>query len=187
MPPAMRGDVEIAYDGGWLTGGLEEAGTVYGRQRGTRHDVTIGAEFAPIAGISARVAIPVTAAWSLSWTEPSSMQYDPVTGSGTYVGGAVIDEPPSLSGGGVQGVWIGAAIAPFSESYALSQQVTWRVEAAFRTPSGNTMWSADGGRRGAAPGGSAWLLSAAFSTNRGVAQPYLVFQTLLEGAVTIDV
>lgn len=188
MPPGLRGDVEVDYDGTIRSYGLEQDGAEWGRQSLTRHDLRFGAEFAPTDGVAVGVAVPYTAAMRIAYTDARQMHFDPVAESGTYVEGEPLASPPDIRASGGGGVWLGVAAAPFSERYRVGHLVSWRLDVAFRTPSsGKTLWTAQDGARGAANGGSAWLLGAAFSTDHGVASPYLDFRLIREGRVTVDV
>lgn len=191
MPPAMRGDIDIAYAGDFGFVGLEEGPDLVARGQLFRHDLLFGAEFAPIRGVAVNLAVPVTPSWSMSWSQARKMAYDPVANTGSYANGDVINDPPKLTASGSEGIWLGVAVAPFSESYGkgvLKQNVDWRLGAQVRTGSGNTLWSAPDGHRGVAAGGGAWRLTAAFSTKRGFSCPYLGFDAVFEGKpVLIDV
>ena len=59
MPPKLRGDLEIVDSHRVTSVGLSEAGQDVGRMVASRNDLRIGAEFAPIAGIALRIAVPV--------------------------------------------------------------------------------------------------------------------------------
>jgi hypothetical protein len=188
MPPELRGDVDITYAGTFTSGGLEEAGGIVAEQRISRHDLSFVGAFAPTEGVAVTIGLPVTPSWKVSYTTATAMLFDPVTGTGTFVGGEALSPLPELKGSGLTGLWLGAAVAPFSERYPLGQRVSYRIDLAFRTPSpGNSWWSAEGGQRGAGMGGSAWKIGAAFSTDHGASEPYLNFAAVREGKITLDI
>ena len=79
-------------------------------------------------------------------------------------------------------------MSPFSEQFLRLHRSTWRIDAAIRTPSpGRNLWTAAGGTRGAAPGGSAIRLAGAFSTDREPAEPYVRAQWIREGGAAVTV
>lgn len=191
MPPALRGDIHVGYSGDFGFVGLEEGSAYVGRADLFRHDMLFGGEFAPIRGLAINLQVPYTPSWSLKWLEARKMAYDPVQNTGSYATGETINDPPKLTASGTDGVWIGLAFAPFSASYGkglLKQNVDWRLGLQYRTGGGSTLWSAPDGHRGVAPGGSAWRLTAAFSTRRGDSCPYLGLDAVFEGKpVVLDI
>lgn len=191
MPAEMRADLDIGYAGDFGFMGLEEDGRLVAWGSRQRHDLAFGAEFAPVKWAAVGFSVPLTPAWSANWTEAYEMVYDPVTETGTYLGSDPLTDLPSMKGGGGQGVWLNAAVAPFSSSYGsgvLHQLVDWRLGVGVRMGGKDTQWTATDGQRGAATGGGAWRLSAAFSATRGASSPYLAVEGLLEGkSVAVDV
>lgn len=188
MPPGLRADLGIGYGGTFGFGGLEEADVIYAKTSLQRHDLGVRGEFAPVTGLALGFQVAMTPSYKLEFSEATTMTFDPVAG-GTYVGGEPIEDPVLVEAGGMEGIWLHAAFAPFSEAYTkLDQIVTWRLEVGFRPPSNQNFWVADDdGKRGIAPGGAGWRLSAAFSTDRGVASPYLRASSTLESRVTVDI
>lgn len=188
MPPALRGDVNIDYVGSLYSGGVEEGGEEYARRRSARHDLRWGVEFAPADGFAVTLAADTTPYAGISWSSATSMGYDPVRETGTYTVGESI-EVPQIQGRGFNGLWLGAALQPFNESWKRNHQTTWRIDLAYRTGNKNaTFWTEDGdGWRGAAPGGPAFRVVGAFSADNGSANPYVqgIFQH--EGRVDVDV
>lgn len=191
MPPELRGNVEIGYTGDFGFRTLEEKRQLVGSGLYQRHDLMFSGEFAPLKWLALNLAVPYTPAWSMNWDEAYEMRYDPTTETGTYVGGEQINDGVLKTASGSEGVWFGAAVAPFSQSYGsglLHQLVDWRLGIAYRTGNSHTLWSAVNGSRGVAPGGGAWKISAAFSTTRGSANPYLSVTAVLEGKpVVMDI
>jgi len=188
MPPALRGDVSLSYAGSIQAGSLDEDGGPYGRRRLERHDLALQVEFALAAGVAVRIALPYTPVLRQDFSGATEMTYDPVTASGTYTAEVPLDHALEVRARGMDGVWLGAAVTPFSEARNPRQQVTWRLDAAFRTASPeHSYWTVSGGKRGVSPGGLAWALGAAFSTETDFANPYLTMGWVREGAVTVDV
>jgi hypothetical protein len=188
MPPALGIAGTVVYEGLNLSGGLEEGGERISDRKVERHDLDFVVEFAPIAGVAVVLDVAHTPFVKYSFPGANSMIYEPVTGGGTYLFGTPDKEPPSVQGTGLNGVWLGLAAAPFSEQYNRSHQATWRMDLAWRTSSRKSnLWTVRGDQRGAAPGGSAWRLGAAFSGRTGVADPYLAVRYQREGPVRIRV
>ncbi len=187
LPPAMGVDFSAGWAGRSERSNLIEAGEVVGGRVVSNHDLLIRAEFAPIDQVSAWVMFDATVASRLGFVDPLLMTYDPLTGAGTYIGGPALDPAPEWTGAGLDGVWFGAAAAPFGERFGRGDQATWRLDAAFRTP-GRTMWS-DGGAsaRGAAPGGVGWWFGGAFSSRLERSEPYVTMRWRGEGRKTVDV
>jgi hypothetical protein len=70
IPPALRADASVGYEGDFGSGSLAEAGTEWGRVKYREHSVNVRAEFAPVEGLAASIALPVTASWSRTWVAP---------------------------------------------------------------------------------------------------------------------
>ena len=215
FPPMLRGDLQVDYGGRLLSGSLEESerqsdGTIkqwgYGRRNEQDHTVTIRGEFAAYHFIALNVGVETSVlrlnnfpgegglvcAEGYGCDGPTMMQYDPVSETGSYRYGPLMKDvgvdPPEYRGSGMKGVWLGAALQPFAERFGRNHHVTWRLDFAYRTanPSGS-FWTQDvNGNRGAAEGGSAVKLGAAFSTDNGFANPYVAFTYLRENPVAID-
>ena len=184
MPAPMAVDVDLDWRGQWGFGTLTEAGEVAAKSKTTRQELALTPEFSPIAGVAVRLSVPYTPSWSMGWTDARKMTFDPGTGTGTTVGGAPIDAA-SVRGAGGNGIWLGAGLSPFNESFSLGQQSTWRLDAAVRLGTPRSAWAEVDGKRGAGNGGAAWRLSAAFSTERGPSTPWMAFVATGEGAVTV--
>ncbi|MEQ1564011.1 MAG: hypothetical protein ABMA64_00110 [Myxococcota bacterium] len=189
LAPDLGLRLGLAYAGSSLTGGLVEGGTLVGRRRVARHDLDLALEVAPTNGFAVTLGLETTPSYVFTFPESRAMVVEPLTGSGSYLTGAPVDAAPSVRAGGVEGVWIGVAGAPFAERDAPHHQATSRLELAFRTPSkGRNLWTAnDEGKRGPSSGGSAFKLGAAFSTERGAGEPWLRAEWLHESKVVVDV
>lgn len=183
LPPRFRGDVHLAYQGLAQRVGLEQDNKVWGVRQHTVHALDLAAEAAVWDGVALRLSFPIAASDVISYPAAREMLFEPTTGEGSYVNGPQIAEPPELRAGGLQGVWIGLAAAPFREDYARGLDLTSRIDLAVRTP-GATRYDA---ARGVSPGGVAVRLAAAFSVQRGPANPYFRAAFQWEGATRVDV
>ena len=189
MPPKLRGDVGLAYDGSLYLGAFQEDGV----QRGKRYTETqkLGArfEFAPIEGLSVVLGLPGVLREETWFPEATQMVFEPGSGTGSYAAGDPLTETPSFKGSGLQGLVLGVAVAPFAERYKKTVGVSWRIDAAFRTPTPkHTLFSVGAnGQRGAAPGGAGVLVGAAFSHDAGKTEPWLDLDIDWELPATIDV
>lgn len=184
MPPRFRADVAVGYRGAFEQAGLEEAGTAYAIRNTLRHDIVVDAIVAVWDGVGLTLGLPATASQTVSWPGARAMRIDPLTGEGTYAGGAAIS-PPDWQTSGLQGVWIGVAGSPLREGWRRSLPVTARFDFAVRTPAaGQTPW---GDARGASPGGGAVRLGAAFSSQVRRTDTWLSFRYTRELATEVDV
>lgn len=188
LPAALHGAVDLDYGGSVLWGSLEEAGDRIAQRRLSQHTLTTYAEFSPLTGIAVTLALPTTLSWSQRWTDAHEVRYDPASEQGTFLGGADLAEMEPMRASGGDGLWIGLAGAPFSESLYKESLVTWRLEAAARVASpSRTFWSDGPDGRGMSPGGGATRVAAAFSTRRGVSNPYLRLAWQRERPVVLDI
>jgi len=189
MAPGAGALIGVHYGGSALSGRLLESGTAIADRRVQRHDLDVTLEIAPIEGLAITAALATTPSWRFAYPDARQMVSEPASGSGSYLPGGVVADTPVIQAGGLQGVWLGAAVAPFAERYAGTAGSTWRLDAGFRPGSkGRNLWTAgDNGRRGAAPGGTAFKLQGAFSTDRGTGHPYAQVTWIREGAVAVDV
>jgi hypothetical protein len=211
MAPERGVRALVQYGGSRLTGGLVEQGIRIADRRFERHDLGLQLELSPLRGASLTLGLDGTPSQSWTFDNARPMILDPLTGSGTYLTaadlaglsddgiGAPTGDPevePAIVGdtygfraSGLNGVWIGVAVAPFSQTYARNQATNWRLDVAFRTPSkGNNLWSVrDNGNRGTSPGGSALRLQGAWSADLGVGVPYLTASWNKENKVTLDI
>lgn len=189
MAPGPGVLVGMHYGGSSLRGDLMEQETVVSGRRVLRHDLDLRAELAPVEGIALTLGLDTTPAWVFRYPDAREMTVEPANSEGSYLAGNPFDEDPAIRASGLRGVWVGAAVAPFAERYErASAPTTWRLDVAYRTGNKNrNLWTASDGRRGAAPGGSALLLSGAFSTDMGIGTPYMKVAWQREGAVEVDV
>lgn len=187
--PARLGVIGgFEYSGSSLQGDLVEAGREVAQRRVSRHDLDLQAAFAPAEGVAFTLEIAITPSMRLSYPDARTMIVEPLDGSGSYLSGDTVADSPAVKASGLQGLWLGVALAPFSQRYLKNQGSTWRLDAAFRTPSPNrNLWTAPNGTRGAAPGGTALRLVGAFSTDRGVAEPWLRGELVKENPVNVEV
>ena len=189
MAPGVGALVGVHYGGSALSGHLVEDGQTVASRRIQRHDLDVTAEVSPLEGVAITLGFDTTPSLRFAYPDAKTMVSEPATGGGSYLAGTSLPETPVIAASGISGVWIGGAVAPIAERYAGTAGSTWRVDLAFRTPSrGNNLWTAnDSGRRGVAPGGSALKVVGAFSSDRGVGNPYLQATYQREGAVSVDV
>jgi hypothetical protein len=186
MPPMLHGDIWVNYSGSYEFGSLEENGDTHGKRQLHSENVDYGIEFSPITGVAINIELPTTMYLALAYPDAIEMIYEPVTGSGTYAFDDPLGTKPIHRGLGVNGVWFGAAFAPFSEAFKRRQQVTWRLDLGVRTGSKKNLWTVHDDMRGTSPGGTAVHIGAAFSAKKGSANPYMTFNYIYEGKVTAD-
>jgi hypothetical protein len=185
IPPELGLRAHLTYAGSSLSGGLVEGGQRVASRRITRHDLALGAEFAPIPWLAASLELELTPSLRYRYPEAREMVLEPLTGSGSYLSGEASAETPTVTASGLQGLWVGVAASPIPSAPGRG---VWRLDAALRTPSKNrNLWTEPKGSRGAAPGGSAVRLAGAFSTQMGVAEPWLRAELVREGKVEVDV
>lgn len=189
LPPALRLDGSVSYAGRFENGHLREGSEDFGIRHAQRHTLEYRVEFAPIEGLAVWLALEHTPSASLVFEDGWSMGYDPATDAATYAGGSPLGEDVEHRGSGLDGVWFGVAGAPFAERRVTrGPQATWRLDAAFRTPDPkHTFWTADGDRRGVAPGGLGLMARAAFAVDNDPADTYLRVEGVLETASKVDV
>lgn len=182
IPNFLRGDVQVAYAPEVRFGSIVEGDQPVGRITTQDHVLNIGGSFGAAPGVALYFNMPLHLASSLAFTDVSSMVYDPLTGEGSMYcdpaadscNGRVLDTSP-IEGKGLGGVWLGVQGTPFSEAWPNSgMRATWLVDLGFRTADSSNFYTVTDGQRGAGPGGSAFRLRSAFSTTKGVAQPYVV-------------
>ncbi len=189
MAPAMGASATIQYRGSALHGQLIEAGQVVSDRRVSRHDLDIQGEFSPVDGVGVTLGLATTPSYRLRYPNARGMVSEPADGSGSLLAGDPLAEDPTIVASGLQGVWLGAALSPFSERRRLDGAgSTWRLDVALRTGSKKkNLWTADGDRRGAAPGGPAFRVAGAFSSEQGAGAPYVKVAYVRENPVTVDV
>lgn len=192
LPPALRADVAVGYQAGVRWVGLEEDSPdgreLIGRRRDLRHDLTVRGAFSFVDGVAVTAGVDLVPGQSITHLTGRPMLTDPVSGQGTFVGAPDLDEPPAFSGGGLLGVWVGAAFQPFAERFAKQHAVTWRLDVAVRTPPARTFWEADEeGRRGTGEGGPTYRLAAAFSRDGDAASPYMTADWRLTTPRSVEV
>lgn len=185
LPPNLRGDVRLRYDGNFQQVGLEEEGEVVGLRNVLHNDLTIVGEFAVYEGIALHLGFPIGLARSITYPSAREMLYEPGSDSGSYLNGDRLDPAPQINSGGLAGVWIGLAASPFREEWSKGLPITMRFDFAVRTPSASqTLYSE---ARGANPGGVATKLAAAFSVRKGFADPYVKLQWVHELPADVEV
>jgi hypothetical protein len=190
MPEALEGSAQLRYGGRLERGGLTEGAVRVADRRVLEHRLDVNLQFAPIRGLAVTLGFAHVPSWSFSYPNARPMLVEPVDGGGSYLYGEPIDADPAVgvSGRGLEGIWLGAAVAPFSETYDKGHRTTWRLDLGVRPGAkGNTRWSATDGTRGAAPGGTAIRMIGAFSRRAGPADGYLRVAWQREGKAAVDV
>ncbi|MFK7930070.1 MAG: hypothetical protein AB8H79_17885 [Myxococcota bacterium] len=192
LPPALRADVSVGYELGLTWAGLAEDGLEaeeeVGRRRDMRHELLLGGVFSVVDGVAFTVGAEVVPQQSIEHLQSRTMVADPDTGRGSFLAGEELSEPPVFKGGGLEGVWLGMAFQPFSETFAKKHEVTWRLDVAIRTPPGRTFWEENGdGRRGVGEGGPTYRLAAAFSRDHERSSPYMTADWRLTTPRSVDV
>lgn len=188
LPPKFRGDVHVAYNGDFQQVGIAEtspqgADLTYAVRNTTRHNLGFRLEGAVFTGVAVTLGLPIDIQQRIAWPTRDGvdggreMLYEPTTGEGSFGNGQPFSPEPIISGG-LQGVWLGVAAAPLSSSYSFGFPIDSRIDVGVRTPGGkSTMY---GPNRGGSPGGAALRLAAAFSAEKGRANPYFSFEYIKE-------
>lgn len=188
IPEPMQLQVGLSYTGLSERGGLSEAGLRIADRRISRHDLLLDTEASFFPGVSFGLALGLTPSLRFAFPTARPMIIEPQDGSGSYLTAEPGTGSTLLQAGGLTGLWLSAAVVPFSESYARNHRASWRLELGARTPSPRrNLWTAPNGTRGAAPGGSALRLAGAFSTERGAAAPWIGAVWLKENRVKVDI
>jgi len=178
----------ITYSGSALSGELLEADTVIADRRIVRHDLDFAVEFSPVEGVAITLGVPTTLSWKFSYPNARTMAVDPIDGSGTYLASDATADAEPVTASGIEGIWLGAAVAPFAERYGVGQPITWRLDAAIRGPSKNrNLWTAVNGSRRSPPGGWGFRLAGAFSSDLGTGEPWLTAEWIRESKVEVDI
>lgn len=186
LPNELAGTADLTYGGFAEWGALEENGVNIGQRRVLRNDLYWNIEFAPLEGVALTLGIDQTAGLKYGYPNARAMLFEPVEGGGTYL---LSNEevPYSTNAGGINGVWVGAAFVPFSESYARGQKSTWRLDIAFRTGAKNkNLWIPKNGKRGSAPGGTALKAVGAVSQDMGTGNPWARIELIRENKFVGD-
>lgn len=187
MPPELGVRSYLRYGGTTVNGWLLEDGERVSSRHVLRNDLDLGLEFSPTTGLAATLDLAITPGYTWKYTETRSMVVEPVDGSGSYLAG-LPDKPVTVKTTGLTGIWLGVAASPFDEARSVSQHATWRLDLAVRPPSkGKNLWVARNQSRGSAPGGTGLRLATAFSSDRGVGEPFLTAQWVHEARVVVDV
>lgn len=188
MPDAQHVEAGFHYDGYVESGTLQEQGIAIADRTYREHGMELRAAFAPTAGLSLMVGVELTPTWGTAFTNTRQMLLEPVDGGGSYLDSPLLDGTVEVGGSGLDGLWLGASIAPFSEAYAKRHRITWRIDGAVRTGSKKSnRWRVQNGGRGSSPGGTAFRITGAFSRKTGVSEPYVRASYQSEGTVTVDV
>ncbi len=190
LPPKLRGDVEIGYRYDRDHSFLYEAEENVGSATAEDHVLTYGGTFAPWDGIAVWFAVQQYATERIAYADTHEMAFDPNQETGTMIGTDADPSPPTISGSGFGGVWVGVKGTPFSQTLfaARPDRVTMLLDLGYRFADRTSFFTTnDDDRRGGGPGGAAWRASAAFSTTHHATDPYLVFSYEHDMAIVTDV
>lgn len=197
LPPFLRGDISIGYAFDHMQGGLQELLPMsacedpsqpcyydVGDRSIDEHRLHYGFLFSVYHGVAIGLDIPHYAYSAVNYQGVGEMILDPATNTGTYDGTtATTESVTGYSGKGIGSPWLIIAGTPFSESFtSRNNKAIWFVSAGYRFKDGSDRWSFQDGttNRGAGPGGSAMMISSAFSRHFGVSEPYLSFKAVGE-------
>lgn len=188
VPPWLRGDIDIGYALDFTTGSLVEGDADVGRFTAQEHQIHFGGAFAAAPGVALYFDVPVYPLSSLSFSDSFSMAYDPLNGRGSMAYGEALGETVTREGRGAGGVWLGVRGTPFSESLwpRRGNHSTWMLDFGYRTPDASNFYVADAETRGGGAGASAIRLRSAFSTTKGVSQPYMRVSWLRQSTIATD-
>ena len=190
LPPRFRGDVEIDYRYDREHSTLYEQSDDVGSATSTDHVLHYAATFAVWDGIAVWVDVPQYASQQIAYADTHLMAFDPNKETGTMVGTDADPDPPTISGAGPGGTWIGVKGTPFSQTLFSERpdRMTMLLELGYRfSDRTNFYTTSDQGSRGGGPGSAAWRASAAFSTTHHHADPYLKFTYEHDQAIVQDV
>ena len=190
IPPRFRGDVEIGYRYDRQHSFLYEETENVGSATAVDHLLTYEGTFAVWDGIAVWVELPHYASQQIAYADTHVMMFDPNDETGTMVGTDPDPSPPTISGAGPGGVWVGAKGTPFSQTLfdERPDRLTMLLEAGYRFADRTNFYTTnDQGHRGGGPGGAGWRASAAFSTTHRSTDPYLKFLYEHDLAIVQDV
>lgn len=188
MPPALRGDIGIRFDGYRQNDRLVEGVEEVGRRQIVDNQLTLAAEFSFVKGASLFVELPRFAN-TIHFPEANVMAFDPINDGGTMVDTIALEDERTLTGAGFGGTWIGLSGAPFHEALFARRgdRSSWRFDAAYRFADRTSFWTATDGERGGGVGANAFKLTSSFSTTHKQSQPYLRATLLRAGRQTVEV
>jgi hypothetical protein len=175
LPPAMRGDVGIAYDVRVVPDTLIEDETEVGRRRAIDHTLVYTASFGLTKILALEIALPHSASSRMRFFDSQRMVYEPNQGKGTMIGTAQLPSDPEVHGSGMGGTRFGLALTPFSETAYASRgdNLTWLMRAGYQLQDKSNIWTHRVGERGGLDGASGLLLESVFSTTNNMSQPYM--------------
>lgn len=178
IPEELRGDVEVTYTYDQSRVNLYEATDDVGERLDQQHLLTYGGSFSPYEGTAVWFQLPHYASSSLAYSDTYEMVFDPNLDSGTMRNTDSLNNPPTVSGGGLGGLWIGARGTPFSEKIFTGRpdRITMLLDVGYRFKDNSNFYTTnDSGNRGGGPGAAAWRASMAVSTQHRAAEPYMRF------------
>lgn len=192
LPPFLRGDVSVGYNLGLLTGSMREGDGTVGRLGAEDHVLRLGAAFGVAPGAAIYAELPIYVQQRVVFNDTYTMAFDPNQDLGSLAYGDLVDGSVVRSGSGAGGAWLGAKGTPFTEALwpLRNNRATWLIDVGVRLPDATSFWAEDWSSgeptRGAGPGAAAFRLTNAFSTTKGVSQPYMRVTWLRQGATSVD-
>ena len=187
--PMFRGDLSIDYEGITTHDLLMEDGTQVGERRTSTQMLRYTGSFSVYTGAAVFFQIPQYAADKVYFLSGSVMAFDPLQDSGTSAGTEPLTTLPEVSGGGLGGAWLGIRGAPFHRELFSQRgdRSSWLLEFGYRFKDKSNLWTLnDQGKRGGGPGASAMRFTTAFSTAHRRTEPYLRFDFIRTGKITVD-
>src|SRR5687767_6373349 len=100
LPPEWGVEARLSYGASSLSGSLLEGEQQVAKRRISRHDLLLGAEFAPLPWVALSLDLAFTPSLRYRYPEAREMTIEPLTGSGSYLSGAPSPEAPTLRASG---------------------------------------------------------------------------------------
>ena len=184
VPEFLQGDAVVGYHAELQRYSLKEGSTAVGLTTQERHllsvEAVVGAPYS-----AAFVRVPYAVRDRIAYPDTRKMIYDPLDEAGSLAASETQETPrEALEGRGLEGIWIGARGVPFAETRG--DQITWLIEAAYRTGDRTNLWTEAGGLRGSGVGAPALQLRTAFSAQRSSHRPYLEATLLRSGSIAVE-
>lgn len=179
-PDAMSVEISLGGEADKRFGVLSEEGVNYGAYSSLDTTYSAGIEVGLTRFLSVWSEIPHTE-WTREYTDVRVMQYDPALGYGTLTTDTALGEDVLKSGAGLVGFSMGLAFDPMAVALG-DQLLDSRIEIGYRQakPEDNR-WFDSEDELGAAEGGSAWLLGAAFCRTKGPYRPFMAMSWVSQG------
>lgn len=174
LPPQFRGDIAVAYGATITPDTLIEGDATVGNRRTIRHDLSYTGRIGLMDFLALELVLPHAAKHEIRFSDTKAMVYDPIAESGTMRGTGGIEDS-TLEGQGLGGTRIRIMGTPFSESAfaARGDQITWKLALGVQFADKTSMWTTEGGQRGAGPASPAFELQSFWSAEHKFASPYV--------------